>query len=557
MKLKSIVATSSVAALFAVGAVVGIAVPAEAHTPSVTADCQALTIDLTNYSASQSGTPGTDAVYQDIQHHDLVTPAVPAKPEVDGAVKWVWNGSNQATAPAWTGASPWNKTSDTNPNHNTQIGVVYQQNNNPNGSWVYWESIVISPAVPGTDAVYNDYVEHKLITPAVPGTPAKTNHVTATDNGSTLVNQDFSTSFHQVFASSDKTIAHDYTVVVTAYDDPTGSHGWTKTYNLHVDACEVPPPAPKVLTINPVTQTAATCESGVTYTIPEQDEHIKYALYNGVRPVPGTFNLAAGESITISAHVAAQYLVANGGEYAPADYSITIDGGNALVCQTPVEGTPTIQVTPPTCDAPYNTISYDIPEGLSINGFTGSGSIIAEDYPGSFSYGTPAVENVTVADGFSYEGPATVSILVTAPPSVQDCTPKPENKTKHVHEEGQPNCTTHEVSVWDATYENEAVWNDEAESYEFLDSNWQKISGEESTRATTADECPATVVTPPTTPPAPKVVTLAAPAPTSDVLAQTGSNYGPWPFIIAFGLLGLGTLALVGRMIVRRIQTNK
>lgn len=455
MKIRSMMASSGVVALIAGAAVLGMAAPADAHTPDAQATCEALSVNLTNYSKSTEAVPGKDAVYQDIPHHDLVKEATQAVPEVDGAVKWVWNGGRQADAPAFTGASPWNKTSDTNPNHNTQIGVVYKQNNNPNGSWVYWESFVITPGQDAQPAQYNDWVEHKLITPAVDPIDAKTNHVMVTDNGNTLVSTDFSTSYSKVFPSTDKTIAHDYVVAVSAYDDPTGTHGWTKTLKLHVNACEAPP-------------------------------------------------------------------------------------------LTPVTGTPSIEVTPPTCDAPYNTINYDIPLGLNINGFTGKGSIKAEDYPGSFTYGVPSVQNVTVLEGYSYEGPTTVTFTVTAPPSKQDCTEKPANMKKHVHTEGQPNCTVHEVSVWDADYENEAVWNDETNSWEFKDSNWQKVAGEESTRKTTDKECPA-VVTPPTNPPAaaqpvkeePKVTAFVA---SEDTLAQTGLNFGPWPSVVAFALLGSGAI---------------
>lgn len=457
MKFKSMVAASGITALIAGAAVLGLAAPADAHTPDAQATCEALTVDLKNYSASTEGTPGTDAVYQDIPHHDLVKDATPAVPEVTGAVKWVWNGGNQASAPSWTGASPWNQTSDTHPNHNTQIGVVYQQNNNPNGSWVYWQSIVITPGQDAQPAQYNDWVEHKLITPAKEGTPAKTNHVTITDNGASLVSTDFSTSYNHVFQSADKTIAHDYSVVVTAYDDPQGYHGWTKTINLHVDACELPP-------------------------------------------------------------------------------------------LTPVTGTISITVTPPTCDALFNTVLYDIPVGTSVAGYTGKGSVKAEDL--NLGYGVKTYP-VDVAEGYVYEGPSTVSFTLVPLPSTQDCTEKPANMKKHVHNEGQPNCTVHEVSVWDADYENEAVWNDETQSYEFLDTNWQKVAGEESTRKTTAEECPATVVTPPTNPtptesakPAsPEQVALVA---SEDVLASTGSNVDVMDLtLMALALAAAGGFILV------------
>ena len=52
----------------------------------------------------------------------------------------------------------------------------------------------------------------------------------------------FVTTFNQTWTLVPATVAHTALVVVSAGDDPTGSHGWSKTYNLQVDACQKPPP---------------------------------------------------------------------------------------------------------------------------------------------------------------------------------------------------------------------------------------------------------------------------------------------------------------------------
>lgn len=69
-------------------------------------------------------------------------------------VKWVWNGGNTGTAPAFPGPY-WNKTSDTNPNKHDPLNTVYKTGNGKNASWaIYAET---SPAVPGTPGHWSDW----------------------------------------------------------------------------------------------------------------------------------------------------------------------------------------------------------------------------------------------------------------------------------------------------------------------------------------------------------------------------------------------------------------
>jgi hypothetical protein len=55
----------------------------------------------------------------------------------------------------------------------------------------------------------------------------------------------FSSSYSHTFAVEPATEAHSAIVVVTAWDDPTGSRGWTKTFQLGIDACVEPTPTPE------------------------------------------------------------------------------------------------------------------------------------------------------------------------------------------------------------------------------------------------------------------------------------------------------------------------
>lgn len=72
-------------------------------------------------------------------------------------VKWVWNGGNTATAPAFPGPY-WNKTNDTNPNKHDPRNTVYKTGNGTNASWaIYAETSPAVPAVPGYWSAWSDY----------------------------------------------------------------------------------------------------------------------------------------------------------------------------------------------------------------------------------------------------------------------------------------------------------------------------------------------------------------------------------------------------------------
>lgn len=73
------------------------------------------------------------------------------------------------------------------------------------------------------------------------------NTVSATIDGtSVLAVTDFGSSYTGSFNAGSSFDAHTAVVNVTAWDDPTGSHGWTIAYDLSVPACQqaTPPPSP-------------------------------------------------------------------------------------------------------------------------------------------------------------------------------------------------------------------------------------------------------------------------------------------------------------------------
>jgi hypothetical protein len=71
------------------------------------------------------------------------------------------------------------------------------------------------------------------------------NTVWASIDGTTVLpTTHFGSSYSHTFPAGSSYVAHTAEVDVYAWDDPTGSHGWTKTFNLSVAACKDPTPSP-------------------------------------------------------------------------------------------------------------------------------------------------------------------------------------------------------------------------------------------------------------------------------------------------------------------------
>lgn len=264
--------------LVAAGAVITIGEPASAHTLDVNATCSNLNVNLTNYAASQPGKDAVDEVYKDWDetvHHDAVgtptitidnpdyQPATDAQPGSYDKFTWKGNHGTPTAAPPGNGWHEVGPTSDVK--GNTSDTILRAGGGN---SYFYFKTVkapvAAQPAVgdPTVTITNPDYVapfdevihHHDLVSPGQDAVPAKTNHVMVTDNGTTLANTDFSTSYVKEFLSSDKTITHDYVVTVTSLDGIGAG-----VVSKHVDVCETPTPVvtdtPPATTVQPPTTT--------------------------------------------------------------------------------------------------------------------------------------------------------------------------------------------------------------------------------------------------------------------------------------------------------------
>ncbi len=71
------------------------------------------------------------------------------------------------------------------------------------------------------------------------------NSIMITIDGTVILpTTDFTTNYSNTFPGGDPTAAHVAVVTVLAGDDPTGSLGFSKTFNLSVDACQDATPTP-------------------------------------------------------------------------------------------------------------------------------------------------------------------------------------------------------------------------------------------------------------------------------------------------------------------------
>lgn len=107
-------------------------------------------------------------------------------------------------------------------------------------------------------------------------------------------------------------------IVEVLSNDPGYSFTHTKTSpaNCYTE--------PKTIPILPAVFHPATCDAASTFDVPAQDPDVKYTVDS---PSVGNGQaLAAGVSVTITAHVKASTLVENGGPNAPNSYTVTFTG---------------------------------------------------------------------------------------------------------------------------------------------------------------------------------------------------------------------------------------
>jgi hypothetical protein len=311
-------------ALVTAGTIVlaGAPVAASAHTPTVTADCDVLTVNATAYEERPAvgeatiiidnpdhvpAVPGTDAIGSPtltVENPDYV-PAVEAVPAVY-ATEHEYRHRILAWKTRWEAAG-WNADGI------ESIGWYSTGNT---------REVLVTEAIPGSDAIGEPTIDipNPDYVAAVPGVPAvgeptlevenpdhvpgdaTPNQVTVVVDGEVLADAEFGTDYSATFELFPYE-AHTYQVVIDAWNDPTGELGWSQVFSGTTTPCDVP-----VTPANPQASIAALCgEATVTLSNPQD---------------PYTANLTASFVVEVDGVFWDAFTV-NGGE--TDDWSLTFD----------------------------------------------------------------------------------------------------------------------------------------------------------------------------------------------------------------------------------------
>lgn len=273
--------------LLAGGMVAGVATPASAHTPAASATCEALDISA-QYYETKPGTPAVGEPQITIDNPDYVA-AIPGTPAV---------------------GEPTIKVEKPNPDYKPEQAATYETvvtdreykklkvfwwdyqwfpetaKPNPNSGWIATgntktKQIEKTPYVPAQDTptILVDEPNPAYV-PATPDQPAQgeptivvdnpeytpategdstPNTVTATIDGVEVLSDSFGESYSETIPFENKYVAHDWSVTITAWNDPDGSNGWTKTISGTTTPCEEPETS--VSPANPTASLTAICGS--------------------------------------------------------------------------------------------------------------------------------------------------------------------------------------------------------------------------------------------------------------------------------------------------------
>lgn len=173
--------------------------PASATPQSgVSATCEVLSVNLSGF---QDIVPAQDAQFgTEYQRYSWV-----GNPdEIDPAT------SSPAVHPG-----SWQANNKGNPGGDP-IGEPFQQGSGVNASWFYWAALVVETS---------------------PATPEKANTVVVTINGVQVESTTFGTSFAKDYSFADSTVANDWSVTATAWDNPGSPQVWSGT----TTPCTTPP----------------------------------------------------------------------------------------------------------------------------------------------------------------------------------------------------------------------------------------------------------------------------------------------------------------------------
>lgn len=337
----------SATTLAVVGSFAAFVPAASAHTPTASATCTTLSVDLTAYSAPK---PGTPAVTHTEWHYVWTSTT--------------FGGLKDNQQPSMSVAGVWSHGANHGGGYFTQIFTTngtYKTapSNVSNGSWSQGSSVVVtdSPAV------------------AADSTP---NHVKVVTAGATRADVDFGSSYSNTFAFADKYAANAWSVQVTAYDDPTGSKGFTKTLTGTSTPC--PDGVP---TTHKVTLCHATDSNTNPYvSITVDDDAVFKQGHDGHDGPVWNASLKASHTKWGDIIPAFNYEVVENhvvvtkhydGKNLPAGQSI-LDAGCSVTPETVTPVAPSI--TQPTCDGTSNVDgSFTLPttEGIT---YTKSGNVV-------------------------------------------------------------------------------------------------------------------------------------------------------------------------------------
>jgi len=298
------VTSGAIAVLLAGAGLAFTAAPASAHTPAASATCEAITISASNYETKpasgeptianpdyQPAVPGTPAVGEPtivIDNPDYV-PAKDAVTATEYLYKQLITGKTK-----WLDSLTWN----------------------PGLGWYYageTREVEVTPAQPAVGEPQIE-VDNPAYVPAVPEVPAvgeptipnpeyveadeTPNTVAVTVDGATTT-EEFGTDYSAVVPFENKYVAHDWSVTITAWNDPSGDRGYTQTYSGTTTPCDLP-----IVPASHSVTGEATCGAADITLSNEQGEYEQALTASFVIWVDGDFHSApavmGGESKTVS-----------------------------------------------------------------------------------------------------------------------------------------------------------------------------------------------------------------------------------------------------------------
>lgn len=186
------------------------------------------------------------------------------------------------------------------------------------------------------------------------------NHVTVTIDGTVVTDQSFGAGFTKNYPFSSGQGTHTYRVAVTAWDDSTGSSGWTfDTGTKSISGCETAVTPAAATSTNPYC-TAANTVGGGGYTIPAKQTGVQYQLWSAgawSNIGAGTYDANPGDVIKIQAVPTSGYKFTSD---ATTSWTFTLSTPDASTCVVPVA--PTADIAECTSTPGSSTpASYTIP----------------------------------------------------------------------------------------------------------------------------------------------------------------------------------------------------